>query len=136
MVTTRRPIAARMVLLVALALIAAPSACMQYRQTAKEITPAGDSADASRGFGKTVWGFLWGGFYAGKPDSAECGDVGLAEVTVRTNPAFFLLTVATVGLVAPKRVEWKCARPNPTGGQMDADTGVDTEPDSVTATSP
>lgn len=90
--------------------------CFQYRQHAFEVTPAGDCPDLSRGCAKTVWGLVWGAFYAGEPSAARCGDVGLQEVTVRDNVGFLLLTVVSVGLVSPRRVEWKCAAPAPQPG--------------------
>jgi hypothetical protein len=92
------------------------SGCMQYRQAAAGITPAAECPDMARGCGTTVWSFAWGAFYAGQPERALCGEVGLQEVTVRTSPPNFVVSLITVGLVAPRRVEWKCARPAPDEG--------------------
>jgi hypothetical protein len=42
-------------------------------------------------------------------------------VTVRDNLGFALLTVVSLGIVSPKRVEWSCATPTPSeGGLSDA----------------
>ena len=113
-----------------LVLAIALSGCHQYRQQAAGITPAPGVApesicpDMSRGCTKTVWGVFWGLVQFGKPAPAQCGDVGLAEVTVRTNVAYFLMTVITLGGVAPQHVEWKCAPPDPTPGRIPPASGT------------
>lgn len=101
-----------------LALALTASGCMQYRQQAQGVTPAASAGcpDMSRGCTKTVWSFAWGAFYAGLPESAACGRVGLQEVTVRTRPLEFAVGLVTVGLVTPRRLEWKCAAPAPDEG--------------------
>jgi hypothetical protein len=104
-------------------------ACYQYRQQARSITPASECPDFSRGCTTTRWSAGYGEYSA----PAQCGAVGLAEVTVRDQPHFFLLTVLTLGLAAPRSVEWKCARPNPAPGDL---LGVDPPPDSVVAGEP
>ena len=58
--------------------------------------------------GEVVWSFGWG--LVREQPQVNCHDQALAEVTVRDNLAFSLLTVVTLGLVSPKKVEWKCAR--------------------------
>jgi len=101
-----------------LVLSLAPTGCAQYRQTALNVSPANDCPDFSRGCQKTVWGLLWGAFYAGVPPKADCGNAGLTEVTVRENPGYFLITFLTLGMVSPKSVEWKCARPSVAPGEL------------------
>lgn len=110
-------------LVAAAAACVATSGCMQYRQKALNVTPA-PSADAavcpdmSHGCGKTVWALGWGVVNVGEPPAAKCGDVGLAEVTVRSMPLTFLVSALTVGLVSPRRIEWKCAAPTPIEGTL------------------
>lgn len=101
-------------LLAALALGA--QGCMTYRQTALGVTPAPDCPNMSQGCSKTVWSFFWGLAAGGEPERPNCGQVGLQEVTVRSTPPLFLVSLVTVGLVTPRRVDWKCAAPAPGGG--------------------
>ena len=111
----------RVVWFVAIVALTSPVlSCYQYRQQALGITPASECPDFSRGCATTQWRFGYAGFSA--PDS--CGTVGLSEVTLRDRPHFFLLSVATLGLVSAKRVEWKCARPAPSGGNLFANVPV------------
>ncbi len=56
---------------------------------------------------ETTWSFLWRSKQL-EPDPT-CVN-GLKEVVVRSNWVFSLLKVATLGLVAPARVERHCAR--------------------------
>jgi hypothetical protein len=98
-----------------LAMAAGVTGCAQYRQRAIGVTPATDCPDYSRGCSKTVWNIAWGLTQIGS-DSVTCGNGGLSEVTVRDAPDLFLLTWITLGFVAPKRLEWKCGRPQTEGG--------------------
>lgn len=36
---------------------------------------------------------------------------GMAEVTVKSNFGYSLITVVTLGIWSPSRVEWKCGKP-------------------------
>jgi hypothetical protein len=97
------------------------SGCMTYRQSAMGVTPAPQSRacpDVGHGCGKTAWSFLWGVAQYRYPKSAECGNVGLQEVTVRSTPLMFVMSTATAGLVSPRRIEWKCAAPAPSEGHI------------------
>jgi hypothetical protein len=105
-------------------LVVSGSGCMQYRQTAVGVTPAADCPDMSRGCAKTVWNLVWGLAPLGEPLRPDCGRVGLQEVTVRSSAPLFLVTLVTVGLVSPRRVEWKCAAPAPGGGVIPAPSGA------------
>ncbi len=67
--------------------------------------------------GEVIWSFLWGAVKE-DPKIDNCNEQALAEVTVRDNFGFALLTVVSLGLVSPKKVEWKCARPQPTEGGL------------------
>lgn len=96
------------------------SGCYHYRAAARQ--PAGeDAVGGSRGVaasgGEVVWSLLWGAVQE-TPTIDNCQGEDLAEVTVHTNLAFSLLTVATVGLVAPAEVEWWCAKPDPAPGEI------------------
>jgi len=92
-----------------LALCAATAtACFTYRVDAPNVTPV--EAPGTRGR-ETVWSFLWGNL--NQIPTVDCKDQPLAEVTVRDNLGFTLLTILTLGLASPKQVEWSCAAPRP-----------------------
>ena len=99
--------------------------CMQYRQTALGVSPAPSPycPDMARGCGKTVWSFAWGVINVPELKKAECGDVGMHEVTVRATPITFAIGLVTAGIVTPRRVEWKCVAPNPDEGDLDSPGG-------------
>ncbi|CAN5618582.1 hypothetical protein BH10BAC3_BH10BAC3_39400 [soil metagenome] len=64
---------------------------------------------------KTVHSFLWG--LAQKPaaittpicDSLDVN--GMSEVTMKTNLGYSLITVLTLGIWCPMKVEYKCSKP-------------------------
>ncbi len=90
-------------LLVCLAL--AP-ACYHYRAQVPDVAGAPSTEYA----GEVVWSLVWG-LVQQNPQIDNCHGQALAEVRVTTNFGFTLLTVATLGLVAPAKVEWRCAKP-------------------------
>jgi hypothetical protein len=45
------------------------------------------------------------------PNCDSLGLNGMAEVRMRTNPGYILLTVITLGIYCPMKVEWKCSKP-------------------------
>jgi hypothetical protein len=73
------------------------------------VPPTGKSNSA------TGWTFLYGAFHGGgiTPEAlaVECNNLPLREVSVKTNPLYFLITVVTLGLIAPAQLEWHCTRP-------------------------
>ena len=91
------------------------SGCYEYRQTAQGVTPATNAH-------RTQWSLAWGLAKNG-PLPADCQGAALQQVTVRDNLGFTLITVATLGLVNPKRVEWSCAPPQPSEGSLGAANG-------------
>lgn len=70
---------------------------------------------------EVVWSFAWG-LVQEQPKIENCNDQALAEVTVKSNLAYDFLTVMTLGFASPKKVEWKCAPPEPTTAIALADT--------------
>jgi hypothetical protein len=64
---------------------------------------------------ETVWSFFWG---ISQPEVRPhtCQGNGLAEVTATTNLGFSLLTVVTLGIVAPAQLQWRCAKDVPAQG--------------------
>jgi hypothetical protein len=55
-----------------------------------------------------VWSFAWG-LAVERPQLGQCSTLPLTYVTARSNVGFTLLTVATLGLVAPIKLEWGCS---------------------------
>lgn len=106
-----RPAALHLLLL---SLLLSASGCFHYRLT--PVTPDGEPLPpATEPESATVWSFAWG---LAQPTvaPANCEGNGAAEVTTTTNLGYALLTVITLGIVAPAEVEWRCAKDAPTVG--------------------
>ncbi len=65
-------------------------------------------------YSKTTWSFAWG-LVQPKDIDAKCERTAnhLNKVVVKNNLGFALISVATLGIVMPQRLEWCCAPPNP-----------------------
>jgi hypothetical protein len=90
--------------------------CYTYRLA----THAQSSTDELITTKKTAHSLFWG--LLNKPQAVmtpncdQLGVNGVAEVTVKTNFGYALLTIATLGIYCPVTISWKCAKPcNPTG---------------------
>jgi hypothetical protein len=57
------------------------------------------------------WGLLKKPTEIHTPVCDSIGANGMAEVNVRTNLGYAFITVATLGIWCPIRLEWKCAKP-------------------------
>ena len=57
----------------------------------------------------TIVAYLWGIIETQKV-ATNCLDHALDEVRVRTNAANLFVTVATLGIVIPVQVDWKCRK--------------------------
>lgn len=79
--------------------------CYHYRIQAPQFDP---STEYQR---KTVHNLFWGLVKPKDLKPANCDQKALDEVYVTTNLGYALLTVATLGIWCPMRVEWKCAKP-------------------------
>lgn len=100
----------RSISLVLLIVLGLPlSACSSYRLSAPGHPGVTDHRDVA-------WSFAWG-LVPGNPE-IDCQGQTLAEVTVESNLAFDLLSVVTLGLAAPKTIEWKCAGATPSTGTI------------------
>jgi len=80
--------------------------------TTRVATHAQPGAEVS---GQTVNHFFWGLVQSPKrvttPICDSLGSNGLAEVTVKNNLGYSLITVVTLGIWSPTRIEWKCGKP-------------------------
>lgn len=96
------------VFFIALSLTVTMSSCY----TARVATHAQAGTETS---GQTVNFFLWGALQSPKrvttPICDSLGANGMAEVTVKNNFGYSLITVITLGIWSPTRLEWKCAKP-------------------------
>ena len=85
------------------------SSCYPYRVS----THAQPGAEASKPI--TVHSLFWGAVQKPKEihtpvcDSLDVN--GMAEVTMKTNFGYALITVVTLGIWCPMKVEWKCSKP-------------------------
>jgi hypothetical protein len=104
--------------------------CLQYRASALEVAPVDgmahrdgdpDSVFRSR---TTSWSLGWGVLRAGSTryscegEGDHAARSGLQEVTVSSPPHYTLLTLITLGLASPKRIEVKCAKIEPVDGRI------------------
>lgn len=106
-------------LCVLLFVASANSACYTYRAQAPGMQPKTEPES------QVVWSFAWG-LVQGAPEIENCGEGALATVTTRSNYGFSLLTVVTLGLVSPMKIEWSCAghdpEPAPFGATGESDS--------------
>ena len=92
-----------------LSLLLFATGCYHYRAWMPDV-----AAPATLPESRTLWTLAWGLVQPDvRPDN--CAAKALAETTVSTNLGFSLLSVATLGFVAPATVEWRCAKPCPGG---------------------
>ena len=68
---------------------------------------------------KTTWSFLWG-LVQPKDINPKCDKRfnHMNKVTVKNNLGFALISVATLGIVMPQRIEWCCAPYSPAPGTL------------------
>jgi hypothetical protein len=84
--------------------------CYHYRVTAP------DTARATEPRSEVLWSLFWGLSQQNIDTRASCQGNPVAEVHTSTNLGFSLLTLATLGIVAPLTVEWVCAADSQSGG--------------------
>ncbi|RKH52803.1 hypothetical protein D7X55_21315 [Corallococcus sp. AB049A] len=89
------------------------SGCAHYRVQA----PGAAGASATEARSETLWSLGWG-LVQERPRVDNCQDQALAEVTQSTNLGFALISVLTLGLAMPQQVEWRCAKAQPTPGDL------------------
>ncbi len=110
--------------LVALAFGSFPAGgCLVYRANALGAPPIeepmrveGDTALVIRER-VTIWSLAYGLARKGR-SRIECDGQGLQEVNLTSPPHYTLLTIITLGAVSPKRLQTKCAKIIPAGGEF------------------
>ncbi len=93
-----------------LAMVLFCSSCYQYRVA----TQAGPGTEFSKPV--TAHVFFWGLVQKPKNDvhtplCDSLGVNGMSEVVVKNNFGYSLITVATLGIWSPIRLQWKCSKP-------------------------
>jgi hypothetical protein len=91
-------------------LLGLQTGCYHYRVAGEEV-PVGSEAKQT-----TLWSSLWGTRQQNIDTGQTCLNNPTAEVTMSSNFGYALLTVLSLGFVAPIDVEWKCAKDRPTSG--------------------
>jgi len=68
---------------------------------------------------KTTWSFLWG-LVQPKDINPKCDTRfnHMNKVTIKNNLGFALISVASLGIVMPQRIEWCCAPYSPAPGTL------------------
>jgi hypothetical protein len=90
--------------------------CYTYRVT----TQAQAGTEASKPV--TAHSFFWG--LVQKPTEIHTpvcdslGVNGVSEVTVKTNLGYAFITVVTLGIWSPMKVQWKCSKPCKKSGEL------------------
>ncbi len=85
------------------------SSCYSYR-VATQAQPGTEASET-----KTAHSFFWG--LVQKPGLIHTpicdslGVNGVAEVTVKNNFGYSFITVVTLGIWSPMKIEWKCSKP-------------------------
>lgn len=86
-------------------LVIATHGCYHYRVIATE-------SAATEYEKRTVYSLFWGLAQENIPAS-DCLSGGINEVRVSTNFGYALVSVATLGIVVPLDMEWRCAKEAP-----------------------
>jgi hypothetical protein len=93
--------------------LAAAAGCYRYR-----VVASGDAGANPSTFprSETLHSFLWGFLQDSSLTGVCAADESLSSVRATTNLGFALITVLTVGIYAPARVEYQCASHAPEPG--------------------
>jgi hypothetical protein len=127
MKTHRRSYRLRLFVLVLL-VVPGNGACLHYRVNALGAAPieAPMRLESDTGLVNreqvTIWSLLYGLGKKGR-SRLECDGQGLQEVTLSSPPHYTLLTILTLGLVSPKRLQAKCTKATPAPGGFPPDSG-------------
>ena len=97
-----------------LAVMIAPQGCYHFRISPTKFDPATEYRSS------TVHGLFWGAAQSPKVLYADNCVVSnrLDEVRMTTNLGYSLLTVVTIGIWCPMKVEWRCAKPCQQEGEL------------------
>ncbi len=85
--------------------------CYYYRVGGKDAAPATEPKS------EILWSTVWGFKQQNINTDEKCLGNPMAQVRASTNFGYALLTVISLGFVAPIELEWKCAKDQPGGGR-------------------
>ena len=85
------------------------SSCYTYRVAT--YAQAGTEVSKSVTANSFFWGLIKSPAQITTPICDSLQVNGMAEVTMKTNFGYALITVVTLGIWSPVKVEWKCSKP-------------------------
>ena len=85
------------------------NSCYSYR-VATQALPGTETSGTMTAH-SLFWGLVKKPAEIHTPTCDSLGVNGVAEVTMKTNFGYALITVATLGIWSPMKVEWKCSKP-------------------------
>jgi hypothetical protein len=89
------------------------SGCYHYHIGGSRVTPATEARS------QTMVAYFWGLLQPDDITPDNCPvKVPLAEVTAHTNLGNILIGTVTLGIVSIQRIEWRCAKFPPSGGDV------------------
>ena len=101
----------KLILSAALVAVLSIPGCARFTVSVKKPNPATDYEQA------TMHAFFWGAI-EDKEIAERCESNALDEVRARTNLAYALATVVTLGIWIPMEMEWKCRKRPPQVGDI------------------
>ena len=88
-------------------LLLASGGCASNRISQPDVWAPGTDVERA-----TVWTFFWGAMQQNITPT-NCLGPGMAEVTVRSNLGYSLLSVLSLGTAMPVTIEWRCSKDTP-----------------------
>ncbi len=85
------------------------NSCYSYRVATQ--AQAGTETSGTMTAHSLFWGLVKKPVEIHTPVCDSLGVNGVAEVTMKTNFGYALITVVTLGIWSPMQVEWKCSKP-------------------------
>jgi len=85
------------------------NSCYSYRVATR--AQAGTETSGTMTAHSLFWGLVKKPVEIHTPTCDSLGVNGVAEVTMKTNFGYALITVITLGIWSPMQVEWKCSKP-------------------------
>ena len=92
------------------------SSCYSYRVAIN--AQAGSEASKLITANSFFWGLIQKPKEIHTPVCDSLGVNGVAEVTMKTNFGYALITVVTLGIWSPMKVQWKCGKPCKKSGTL------------------
>jgi len=94
------------------------NSCYTYKLSTKAQAATDELSTTTINTYSLFWGLMNQPQVLHTPNCDTIGALGVAEVKVKTNLGFALLTVATLGIYCPIKVIYKCGKPCPQSGEL------------------